>query len=120
MPNFPIVDTQVHLWDPQRFRMRGIEGNDILDQRYELDDYYEHTRGVEIEAMVYMEVAPEPNYELLEAQWANAQAEREPRLGRQAHLTGKVAQALVAKAPELFSKPLQIEKVDVLAAKLPG
>jgi L-fuconolactonase len=70
MPNFPIVDTQVHLWDPQRFRMRGIEGNDILDQRYELDDYYEHTRGVEIEAMVYMEVAPEPNYELLEAQWA--------------------------------------------------
>lgn len=51
MPNFPIVDTQVHLWDPQRFRMRGIEGNDILDQRYELDDYYEHTRGVDIEAM---------------------------------------------------------------------
>jgi quinol monooxygenase YgiN len=40
--------------------------------------------------------------------------------GRQAHLTGKVAAALMAKAPELFSKPPQIEKVDVLAAKLPG
>lgn len=40
--------------------------------------------------------------------------------GRQAHLTGKVARALVAKASELFSKPPQIEKVDVLAAKLPG
>jgi len=40
--------------------------------------------------------------------------------GRQAHLTGRVAAALMAKAPELFAKPPVIEKVDVLAAKLPG
>ncbi|MGH8718752.1 MAG: putative quinol monooxygenase [Burkholderiales bacterium] len=39
--------------------------------------------------------------------------------GRQAHLSGKVAAALMAKASELFSKPPSIEKVDVLAAKLP-
>lgn len=39
--------------------------------------------------------------------------------GRQAHLTGPIAAALMAKAPDLFSKPPQIEKVDVLAAKLP-
>jgi quinol monooxygenase YgiN len=39
--------------------------------------------------------------------------------GRQAHLTGKVAAALMAKASELFSQPPAIEKVDVLAAKLP-
>jgi quinol monooxygenase YgiN len=40
--------------------------------------------------------------------------------GRQAHLAGKVAAALMAKAGDLFSKPPSIEKVDVLAAKLPG
>ena len=40
--------------------------------------------------------------------------------GRQAHLSGKVAAALKAKAGDLFSKPPSIEKVDVLAAKLPG
>lgn len=40
--------------------------------------------------------------------------------GRQAHLSGKVAAALMAKAGELFSEPPSIEKVDVLAAKLPG
>src|SRR5689334_13157975 len=40
--------------------------------------------------------------------------------GRQAHLSGKVAAALMTKAPELFAKPPAIEKVDVLAAKLPG
>ena len=40
--------------------------------------------------------------------------------GRQAHLSGKVAAALIAKAGELFSKPPSIEKVDVLAVKLPA
>ena len=40
--------------------------------------------------------------------------------GRQAHLSGKVAAALMEKAGELFSEPPSIEKVDVLAAKLPG
>jgi quinol monooxygenase YgiN len=38
--------------------------------------------------------------------------------GRQAHLTGRVAQALMAKASELLAQPPVIEKVDVLAAKL--
>jgi quinol monooxygenase YgiN len=39
--------------------------------------------------------------------------------GRQAHLSGKVAAALMAKAPELLAKAPSIEKVDVLASKLP-
>lgn len=40
--------------------------------------------------------------------------------GRQAHLAGRVAAALMAKAADLLSQPPAIEKVDVLAAKLPG
>ena len=40
--------------------------------------------------------------------------------GREAHLSGKVAAALMEKAGELFAKPPSIEKIDVLAAKLPG
>jgi len=39
--------------------------------------------------------------------------------GRQAHLSGRVAAALMAKAAELLAEPPSIEKVDVLAAKLP-
>jgi hypothetical protein len=38
--------------------------------------------------------------------------------GRQAHLSGKVAEALKARASELFAEPPAIEKLDVLAAKL--
>lgn len=40
--------------------------------------------------------------------------------GRDAHLSGKVAAALMAKAPDLLAQPPRIEKVDLLAAKLPG
>jgi quinol monooxygenase YgiN len=39
--------------------------------------------------------------------------------GRQAHLTGRVAAALMEKASDLFSKPPSIEKLDLIAAKLP-
>lgn len=37
--------------------------------------------------------------------------------GRQAHLSGKVAEALFAKAPELFSKAPEVHKLEILASK---
>jgi quinol monooxygenase YgiN len=40
--------------------------------------------------------------------------------GRQAHLDGAVAKALMAKASELLAEPPKIEKLEVLAAKLPS
>ena len=40
--------------------------------------------------------------------------------GRQAHLSGRVAEALMAQAPELFDEPPEIKQVDVIAVKLPG
>jgi quinol monooxygenase YgiN len=40
--------------------------------------------------------------------------------GRQAHLAGRVAAALTEKASDLFSQPPSIEKVDIIASKLPG
>jgi quinol monooxygenase YgiN len=40
--------------------------------------------------------------------------------GRQAHLAGKVAAALMAKAGDLLAQPPSIRKAEVLASKLPG
>jgi quinol monooxygenase YgiN len=40
--------------------------------------------------------------------------------GRDAHLNGRVAEALMARADELFSEQPSIEKVDVIADKLPA
>ena len=39
--------------------------------------------------------------------------------GRDAHLAGRVAAALMERAPELLAREPSIEKVDVLASKLP-
>jgi quinol monooxygenase YgiN len=36
------------------------------------------------------------------------------------HLSGEIAKALMAKAPDLLAEPPKIEKADVLGAKLPG
>ena len=38
---------------------------------------------------------------------------------REAHLAGKIAKALEEKAADLFSKPPTIERMDILASKLP-
>jgi quinol monooxygenase YgiN len=38
--------------------------------------------------------------------------------GRQSHLTGAVAAALMSKAADLLAKPPQIGNIDVLSAKL--
>ena len=38
--------------------------------------------------------------------------------GRDAHLNGKVAEALMANAAELLAEPPKIEKIDVLAVKM--
>jgi quinol monooxygenase YgiN len=40
--------------------------------------------------------------------------------GRQAHLSGKVAAALMAQAPDLFATPTEINQLDVIAEKLPA
>ncbi len=37
--------------------------------------------------------------------------------GREAHLNGRIAEALMASAPDLFANELRIEKMEILAAK---
>ncbi len=43
----------------------------------------------------------------------------EDESGRQAHLSGKVAEALMAQAPDLFAQSPEIRQADVIASKLP-
>jgi quinol monooxygenase YgiN len=40
--------------------------------------------------------------------------------GRQAHLSGRVAEALMAQADELLVRPPDIQEADVIASKLPA
>ena len=80
MLDVPIVDSHVHLWDPQRFRMPWIDDNAQLRRRFELREFSEHTQGLPVEAVVYVQVDVTPAYGLLEAGWAAEQAESDPRV----------------------------------------
>jgi L-fuconolactonase len=80
MPDFPIVDSHLHLWDPTHFRMPWLDGNAVLDRPYGLAEYRQHTAGVEIEAMVYLQVEVAPAYGLLEVEWVAARAAEDPRI----------------------------------------
>jgi L-fuconolactonase len=78
MPDFPIIDAHVHLWNPTRFRMPWLDDNELLNKPYELAEYRKHTQGVDIEGIVYLEVDMAPAYGLLEAQWVANLAKKDP------------------------------------------
>jgi predicted TIM-barrel fold metal-dependent hydrolase len=80
MPTFPIVDAHLHLWDPQHFRISWLDGSEKLNRRYSLAEYADHTQGVAIDAMVYLQVDVEPAYALLEARWVAERAQEDPRI----------------------------------------
>jgi L-fuconolactonase len=80
MPAVPIVDTHLHLWDPRRFRMSWLDGNDLLNRPHLLADYAEHTAGIDVAAMVYLQVEVETPYAFLEARWAVDQAAKDSRI----------------------------------------
>lgn len=88
MVDIPIVDSHLHLWDPVRFRMSWLDGNSLLNRPYGPVDYREHTQGIDVEAMVYLQVEVAPPYGLLEAHWIAAGAREDPRI-----------QGIVAYAP---------------------
>ncbi|MBV9712535.1 MAG: amidohydrolase family protein [Ktedonobacteraceae bacterium] len=80
MVAYSIVDTHVHLWNPEHFRMSWVDGDALLNRRYTVDVYSEHTAGIPVEAMVFVECGVEPQYAYLEAQWAVACARADARI----------------------------------------
>ena len=96
MPNFPIVDAHVHLWDPTHFRMAWLDGNEHLGKPFGLKEYAEHTAGIQVEAMVYLEVDLATDYRLLEAKWVADLALKEDRI-----------KGIVASAPMEYGKQVR-------------
>ncbi|MFM7679393.1 MAG: amidohydrolase family protein [Roseiflexaceae bacterium] len=93
MPDFAIVDTHLHLWDPAHFRISWLDGNDVLNARFLAEEFAQHSRDVHVEAAVYLEVAVEPQYAILEAQYINTLARQLPKI-----------KGIVAAAPVEFGE----------------
>ena len=80
MPDFPIVDAHVHFYDPGVIGFDWTKSIPKLDRAYLPADFWKLTAGVEVEALVFVEVDAAPGQHLREAEWVSGQAIKEPRL----------------------------------------
>jgi len=92
MPSFPIIDTHLHLWDPARISYAWQKGNTLLNRPYQVEDYQNDSKGLEVEAMVFVEChvddAPGAGQYIKEIEFVEQQARQDSRV-----------RAIVAKAP---------------------
>lgn len=86
--DFSIVDSHVHLWDPQRFSLPWLADLPQLNRPHSLEQYDDATQNLPVSGMVYVEVGVTPAETLREAREIAQLAQSEPRI-----------QAIVAAAP---------------------
>ena len=80
MPDFPIVDAHVHVWDPDRLRYPWIEGVPALQRAFLVDDYREATASIEVDAIVFLQCECDRPQSMDEARWVVELAKSEPRI----------------------------------------
>lgn len=78
MPNFPIVDSHLHLWDPHRLSYPWLAG--ALDRPFLPTDFQAASASVAIESLVFLECAAAPHLAFDEAQQVLAWAREDTRL----------------------------------------
>ena len=78
MPNFPIIDAHVHLWDPARQRVPWMDNAPRISWLADLDVYAKATEGVDVEGLVYLEIDIAPVYALPEAKLIAELAAKNP------------------------------------------
>ena len=67
-PQFPIIDTHQHLWDPAKIRLPWLDGaGPPLAARHWTEEYDTATEGMNIETAMYMEVDAAPEQKMQEA-----------------------------------------------------
>lgn len=88
MPDHPVVDAHVHLYDPTALAYGWMRGDPVLDRPHGLAELDAAAGAVAIERLVFVEVAADPGLHLEEARRIQALADRDPRIG-----------AIVAHAP---------------------
>lgn len=91
MPQFPIVDTHLHLWDLGRIRYPWLKGVPKLNRNHLIEDYRQACGPVQVAKMVFVQCECDPAQSFDEARWVADVAKTEPRI------RGIVAQAALEK-----------------------
>jgi L-fuconolactonase len=80
MPNFPIVDTHLHLWNLDRINYPWLASVPLLNKNYLIEDYQRVCGPVEVAKMVFLQCECEPAQYQDEAAWVTEVAQVDPRL----------------------------------------
>lgn len=101
MPSFPIVDSHVHLYDPAHLRYGWLKRVPKIDRRYDLGDLDRCRGPVEVDTIVFAEVAVDAGLHLDEAAWVQTLADGDLRL------KGMVAHAPMEKGAAVVEADLE-------------
>jgi L-fuconolactonase len=80
MPDFPIVDSHVHLADPQRFGYAWTRNAPSLNRTVLPADLSKAAAPVEIDTIVFVEVDVDDPQQVAEAEWIDSLGATDPRL----------------------------------------
>ncbi len=106
MPDFPIIDAHVHLFDPGNLPYAWLGGAPAINKTHLPADFDRLTAPVEVEGIVFVEVDVDDPHHLDEARWVEALGEAEPRI-----------RALVAGMPLEYGVSIEPDVAEY--AKLP-
>ena len=84
MPNFPIIDTHLHIWDIERLKYSAFDGHKLFGRSYHIEDFQEDSAQLDIEAMVFVECyadfSPTGGQYIEEIEFVEESAKRDPRI----------------------------------------
>src|ERR1700731_2893101 len=104
MPNFAIADSHVHLYDIGRFRYGWLDSAPKLKRTSLLEDFDRARGRVEVDKIVFAEVAIDPGLHLQEAAFIQGLADSDPRL------CGMVAHAPLEKGPAIEADLVEMKR----------
>src|SRR4051812_47123449 len=87
MPDFPLVDTHLHLWDLGHLRYPWLAGVPPLNRNHLIADFRRACGPVSVAKMVFVQCDCDPAQSQAEADWVTKLADVDPRI------RGIVAQA---------------------------
>lgn len=95
MPEFSIIDSHVHLYDVRRLRYPWLDGVPKINRTYRLQEFDKARAHVEVDKLVFAEVAVDAGRHLDEAAFVQEMADQDRRLcGMVAHLPAEKGAAI--------------------------
>lgn len=76
MPEFRIIDSHLHIWDPHLIRYPWLDKDPLLNRRYLIQDYRAAMAGVDVEAAVFVQCEADFSAFLQEAEWISSQEDQ--------------------------------------------